>query len=312
MKKLPAMILAMVLALSCSCAFAVPERTDFTAGEYDPARHVDIQPAVIGNYAYIILEDGTAEIVKYTGNTTELLVPGKFAGIRVTSIGREAFAGQTALTSVAIPEGVTHIGYSAFNECTALTSITLPDSLLVIDTLAFYKNTSLTHVELPGKLIRIGSVAFNRCESLTSVTIPASVVELGDNAFGMASEGKLCPTLIVTPGSVAEQYALDYWYRYFYSEGMTEAWTCPSCLNYNLANICAECGAAMPEPESAPVDDGSWTCTCGAKNTSKFCPECGSPRPAETAPVTDPECSGCGYRPEGDVPKFCPECGTKF
>ncbi len=61
--------------------------------------------------------------------------------------------------------------------------------------------------------------------------------------------------------------------------------------------------------DTAPAADGSWTCTCGSVNTSKFCPECGTPKPAE--PVT-PTCSNCGYQPEGETPNFCPECGTKF
>lgn len=61
---------------------------------------------------------------------------------------------------------------------------------------------------------------------------------------------------------------------------------------------------AAPQPEAA---DGSWTCDCGSVNTSNFCPSCGSAKP-----VAEPQCSSCGYKPQGDTPKFCPECGTKF
>lgn len=86
-----------------------------------------------------------------------------------------------------------------------------------------------------------------------------------------------------------------------------DAWAC-SCGAQNTGKFCTECGSAKPVPTPTP-DDGSWTCSCGSVNTGKFCPECGSPKPVEQA---EPQCSSCGYKPEGDAPKFCPECGAKF
>lgn len=54
-------------------------------------------------------------------------------------------------------------------------------------------------------------------------------------------------------------------------------------------------------------NSNEWFCTeCGAKNSGKFCSECG------TKNVREAQCSGCGYKPEGEIPKFCPECGNKF
>lgn len=97
-------------------------------------------------------------------------------------------------------------------------------------------------------------------------------------------------------------------------EGMDEepvlaegAWAC-TCGTITNGKFCPECGSARPAQEK-PADDGSWTCGCGSVNTGKFCPECGSPRPAQEV---EPQCSSCGYKPEGSAPKFCPECGTKF
>ena len=96
------------------------------------------------------------------------------------------------------------------------------------------------------------------------------------------------------------------------------AWAC-TCGTINTGKFCAECGARKPEPTSTPTpeptptpaaDDGTWACDCGSVNTGKFCPECGAARPV-VAPA-EPQCSNCGYKPEGDAPKFCPECGTKF
>ena len=78
----------------------------------------------------------------------------------------------------------------------------------------------------------------------------------------------------------------------------------------NLGNEAAPVVQPAEEHENhqqAPAADGSWTCSCGNVNTTKFCPNCGSGKPEEL------QCAGCGYKPEaGKTPKFCPNCGTKF
>ena len=85
-----------------------------------------------GYYEYILLEDGTAEITRYTGNAAELSVPDTLDGHSVTSIGDRAFLGCTRLTSITLPEGITSIGDGAFSGCDSLTSITLPEGLTSI------------------------------------------------------------------------------------------------------------------------------------------------------------------------------------
>ena len=92
------------------------------------------------------------------------------------------------------------------------------------------------------------------------------------------------------------------------------AWEC-TCGVITNGKFCPECGSKKPEPTATPapaVDDGTWGCTCGSVNTGKFCPECGTAKPVATPVPAEPECAGCGYKPEGAAPKFCPECGTKF
>ncbi len=88
-------------------------------------------------FEYSILDDGTAEIIKYTGGATELDIPSEIDGYTVTSIGQTAFQDCTGLTSITIPDSVTIIGYGAFTECNELTSVTIPDSVTIIGSYAF-------------------------------------------------------------------------------------------------------------------------------------------------------------------------------
>ena len=82
-----------------------------------------------GDYQYILLEDGTAEIKKYSGNAETLEIPDQMDGHRVTGIGQDAFFWCNSLTSVTIPESVTNIGNDAFYMCSSLTSVTIPNSV---------------------------------------------------------------------------------------------------------------------------------------------------------------------------------------
>jgi len=124
--------------------------------------------------------------------TTLIQCPGGKAGAltipsSVTSIGHDAFADCTSLTSVTIPSSVTSIGEYAFGHCTSLTSLIIPSSITSIDNGVFYNCTSLTSVTIPNSVTSIGSLAFYDCTSLTSVTIPGSVTNIGYYAFGDCS-----------------------------------------------------------------------------------------------------------------------------
>lgn len=69
--------------------------------------------------------------------------------------------------------------------------------------------------------------------------------------------------------------------------------------------------AKAGEAPAAPADNGQWTCSCGAVNSSNFCTNCGAKKPA---PVKTFRCDKCGWTPEDPTkpPKFCPQCGDPF
>ena len=57
----------------------------------------------------------------------EVVIPATIAGRPVVGISAEAFAENTAVTGVTIPDGVAVIGDSAFRGCSGLTSVTMPE-----------------------------------------------------------------------------------------------------------------------------------------------------------------------------------------
>ena len=63
-----------------------------------------------GDYSYVLLKDGTAEITGYRGKAPSLSIQSRLDGYTVTSIGDRAFYECRHLTSVIIPESVTSIG----------------------------------------------------------------------------------------------------------------------------------------------------------------------------------------------------------
>ncbi len=78
-----------------------------------------------GDYTYIVLEDGTAEITYYNGKEINLYIPAQLDGHSVTSIGDSAFSSCSSLTSITIPDSVTSIGDSAFVDCPENLTVTV-------------------------------------------------------------------------------------------------------------------------------------------------------------------------------------------
>lgn len=199
------MLLALLLALGMTGAWAeeADEPIVYTSGEWE----------------YVLLEDGTAEIADYHGETEELTIPAEIDGYAVTAIGDNAISYTSSLTSVTIPDSVTTIGDRAFYSCYYLTSVTIPDSVTVIGanpfgncgeladiivspdhpTLATINGVLFDKTEkklicypcayadssyvIPQGIRAIGDHAFDGGSSLTSVTIPDSVTSIGNSAF---------------------------------------------------------------------------------------------------------------------------------
>ncbi|MCR4578194.1 MAG: leucine-rich repeat domain-containing protein [Clostridiales bacterium] len=186
--------------------------------DYTPRTPAEIS----GDWEYIVLPDGTAEITYYNDRQVDVLeIPSQLDGYTVTGIGKDAISCYYELTSVTIPDSVTVIGdwafwscYSlisvnipdsvtdigerAFSECESLESVTIPNSVTVINQSAFLGCDSLESISIPESVTDIGDSAFRYCEGLTSVTIPGSVTSIGEKAFANCEN----LTSITIPGSV--------------------------------------------------------------------------------------------------------------
>ena len=165
-------------------------------------------------FEYTLDDDGNATITKYDGNVRALTIPDILDGYTVVAIGSSAFAKNTYLQSVVIPDTVTVIQESAFAECTNLSQIHLSDNLEYMYDSAFGYCNSLNNVCIPKTLVEcyskdffkdeggpfrdcinlknisfeegitnIPKKLFYRCTGIEKINIPDTVIMIDDRAF---------------------------------------------------------------------------------------------------------------------------------
>lgn len=146
----------------------------------------------VGGWQYRVLDDGTAEVVRYTGMWAKVTVPSSLHGVPVSSVGPDAFRyqhgnfrvfGRKEMTSVRLPEGLRRIGDGAFRYCSVLSEVYIPDSVTRIGDEAFRNCGMLEKIVLPDGLTHIGDSAFRGCHGITGIRIPDSVTEIGIGPF---------------------------------------------------------------------------------------------------------------------------------
>ncbi len=128
---------------------------------------------------------------------SHLLVDGE--DLSVTEIGEYAFAHNSNLTSVTIPNTVTDVGVYAFCDCENLTTVNWSESETIIGTGVFSNCTSLRTITKTSKIEKIGESAFqgSGVEDIFSNQNWQSLKTIGISAF----ENTPIVTLNV-PGSV--------------------------------------------------------------------------------------------------------------
>lgn len=140
------------------------------------------------------------KVTKYSGSATTVDIPSYIDGYPVKEISSSAFANNTSVTTVNIPNTITTIGGSAFKGCTSLKNITIPDSVTSIASSTFQGCTALTSITIPNTVTSIGANAFENCTKLKNVQLPNKLTKMGYYAF----KGCSSLTSIEIPGTLKE------------------------------------------------------------------------------------------------------------
>ena len=121
------------------------------------------------SYASVQVGDFTVDgdvLVKYSGSEENLTV---ISGI--STIGKEAFAGNTNLRKVILPDTVRKIDFAAFEDCKELIQVVLPLGVKEIGSSAFSGCENLKYINIPEKCEKIGSGAFAKCNRLSELSV---------------------------------------------------------------------------------------------------------------------------------------------
>lgn len=128
--------------------------------------------------------NGTITIVQYTGTGGAVVIPDTTNGLKVTTVGSQAFYQANAMTSLTFGTNVTSILQNAVFQCPALAAVSIPQSVT-----------------------NIGDGPFVDCKGLTTISLS------GSNAFYVVTNGVLFNKsqryLIEFPGGVGGSYTIS-------------------------------------------------------------------------------------------------------
>ncbi|MBQ3161223.1 MAG: leucine-rich repeat protein [Oscillospiraceae bacterium] len=162
-KKTAASVIAVIMAVSI-CMLPADTNTDLFS--------TDVYATETTNDDFIV------ETKKYTGKT---LVGYKGKGGAVTIpadidiVGKNAFKGNSTITSLTIASGVSDIYSSAFEGCTKLETVTFKGDIDAVAENAFSKCPSLKTVVFEGDVRVLHSNSFFCCPSLKTVTFKGNI-----------------------------------------------------------------------------------------------------------------------------------------
>ena len=135
---------------------------------------------------YSIISDSTVYVdMVYYGVEGAVEIPEtvSYNGVdyQVVGIGTNAFANQSGMTSVTLPNSLLYL--AGFRGCSGLTSIEIPNSVIYIDSGSFEYCSALSSVSIGNSVTHIYGGAFYGCTALTSIVLPDAVSFIGEDAF---------------------------------------------------------------------------------------------------------------------------------
>lgn len=126
--------------------------------------------------------DGAISLTEYKGTDANVTIPSKINGLPVTDIAGMAFASDSNVASVIIPNCITNIGNMAFDN-TSLTNIVLGSGITRIGIGAFASASRLTSIKIPASVDTIEYYAFDACSNLSAVFFEGNAPNVAHTAF---------------------------------------------------------------------------------------------------------------------------------
>lgn len=140
-----------------------------------------------GDYTYI-LKGNDAQIIKYTGNDTEVNIPETIDGHKVIKVGYDLASVESYYSSKDYDDEDDYDSYDSklgkfgFAKKNVV-SVTMPDTVKELGYGCFYKCEKLKNVTLSKNLTYIPQSAFSGCTDLKSIKLPDNVTEICDYSF---------------------------------------------------------------------------------------------------------------------------------
>ncbi len=100
----------------------------------------------------------------------------------IDSLKPYAFAYNTDIKELELPQTLKYIGDHAFDSCENLKTIYLPEGLQKIGNAAF-RSTALSTLYLPESIVEIGDSAFMHSKNVMALTIPSGITEIKPYTF---------------------------------------------------------------------------------------------------------------------------------
>ena len=188
-----------ILNNSDTIKISIPSSSGDTTPQY--VRKLNAYKAV-SSVAFKTNEEGDSVTGLNFVPSTDLTIPESINNKIIAKIGDNAFANQTRITKIILPDTVESIGENAFSGCINLNSISSLNSITTIGRTAFQNCTSLQSIYIPSNTTYIGAAAFAGCSNL-NITVSAANPDYTaqDNILyskyktGIISAGNVAPTV---------------------------------------------------------------------------------------------------------------------
>ncbi len=146
-----------------------------------------------GDYEFGVFSDGTCSITCYLGKNSDIILPDKADGKKVTCIAPYTFRGRSDIKNVTIPEGVKEIQLHAFMQCKNLNTVKIPSSVEKIGTFAFGECFNLTLQGYSGSAAELYAREYD--VSFTSIgNLPEGAAKPVDNSKSYPSPERFSNT----------------------------------------------------------------------------------------------------------------------